>query len=90
MSNSEKRVRVKRNQSRKKHLFETDPEYLILYLDMLKQEKYWRTQGQYYMARECQRRAFNLRSEKIDEYNTYLKTENLYCPTKKSPFDCVK
>lgn len=82
--------RRRNNHSNKKHLFETDPNYLILYLDMLKQEKYWRTQGQYYMARECQRRAFNLRSEKIDEYNSYLKTESLYCPTKKSPFDCVK
>ena len=76
------------NRSRKKHLFETNPEYLILYLDMLKQEKYWRTQGQYYMARECQRRAINLKNEKIDEYNSYLKTENLYCPTRKSILDC--
>ena len=82
--------RKKRNNySNKKHLFETDPNYLILYLDMIKQEKYWRTQGQYYMARECQRRAFNLKNEKIDQYNNYLKTENLYCPTKKSPFNCM-
>jgi len=79
--------RKKRNN--KKHLFETNPEYLILYLDMLKQERCWRTQGQYYMARECQRRASNLKNEKINDYNSYQKTENLYCPTKKSHLDTM-
>ena len=69
------------------HLFTTNPEYLLFYLDMIKQEKYWRTQGQYYMARECQKRAYNLIHGNINEYNNYLKTENLYCPTRKSNLD---
>lgn len=80
----------KKREPSKPHYFLQQPEYLILYLDMLKQERYWRTQGQYYMARECYRRAINLVQGKIDEYNKYTKTENLYCPTRKSSFDCIR
>ena len=71
----------------KKHLFETDPEYLKKYLDMLKQEKYWRNNGQYYMAKECERRAICLQNENIGSYESYRKTEELYCPTKKMNID---
>ena len=73
--------------SRKKHLFETEPEYVVKYLDMLKQEKYWSNNGQYYMARECGRRAKCLEQENKGGYESYLKTEELYCMTKKLKFD---
>ena len=69
---------------RKKHLFETEPEYLFKYLDMLKQEKYWRNNGQYFMAKECQRRALCLENENIGGYESYQKTEELYCDTRKT------
>lgn len=71
----------------KKHLFETNPEYLMKYLDMLKEEKYWRNNGQYYMAKECERRAICLQKENIGSYESYRKTEELYCPTKKMNID---
>jgi len=72
------------NKRMKKHLFETEPIYLLKYLEMLKEEKYWNNSGQYYMARECRKRAMCLEKENIGGYESYQKTENLYCPTKKS------
>ena len=77
----------KRNYPIKEHLFTKEPEYLIKYLDMLKQEKYWRNNGQYFMAKECERRASYLQNENIGAYESYRKTEELYCPTKKSNID---
>ena len=71
----------------KKHLFETDPEYLMKYLDVLKEEKYWRNNGQYFMAKECERRAICLQKENIGSYESFRKTEELYCPTKKMNID---
>ena len=65
------------------HLFETNPEYVILYQELLKNENYWRNSGQYFMARECERRAKCLLNENIDDYNKVTHTEDLYCPTKK-------
>jgi hypothetical protein len=65
------------------HLFETNPEYVILYQELLKNENYWRNSGQYFMARECGRRAKCLLNENIDDYKKVTHTEDLYCPTKK-------
>ena len=69
---------------KKKHLFEKEPIYLLKYLDMVKQEEHWRNSGQYFMARECQRRAFCLVKENVGGYESYQNTENLYCSTRKS------
>jgi hypothetical protein len=69
------------------HLFETDPNMLIEYLQIQKEERVWRNSGQYYMARECQRRSLALLNENIADFKTHLKTESLYCPTKKCHFD---
>ena len=74
----------------KKHLFETKPEYVLKYLDMLKQETYWRNNGQYFMAKECERRAKCLESENIGGYESYRKTEELYCDTRKSELHTYK
>ena len=68
---------------KKVHLFEKEPLYLVKYLDMIKQEEYWRNSGQYFMARECERRAKCLLNENIDDYKKVTHTEDLYCPTKK-------
>ena len=77
-------MRQRKKYSSKKHLFDTDPEYLLKYVDMIKQEKYWRNNGQYFMAKECERRASCLEKENIGGYESYRKTEELYCDTKKS------
>jgi len=69
--------------TRKIHLFETNPEYLILYNGLLKDETYWRNSGQYFMAQECDRRAKCLLNENIDDYDKVTHTEHLYCPTRK-------
>ena len=72
------------------HLFETDPNMLREYLQVQKEERIWRNSGQYFMAMECQRRAMALMNQNIDAYKTYLKTESLYCPTKKIPFSYIR
>lgn len=77
-------MRHRKQYSSKKHLFDTNPEYLLKYLDMIKQEKYWRNNGQYFMAKECERRASCLEKENIGGYESYRKTEELYCDTRKT------
>ena len=67
----------------KTHLFETSPEYGIICSDLLKQEKFWRNSGQYYIAKVCQGRAARLLNEDISEVNIVIPTESLYCQTKK-------
>ena len=62
---------------KEKHLLEREPEYALIYDRLLKDEKYWRNNGQYFMARECQRRAYNLLNDNIKEYLDYRKTEDL-------------
>lgn len=69
---------------RKKHLFDTQPEYVIKYMELKKAEVYWRNNGQYFMAKECERRAKCLEAENIGGYESYRKTEELYCDTRKS------
>jgi hypothetical protein len=65
------------------HLFQTNPEYDRIYQDLLKQERVWRSTGQYFMAKECERRAARLLNEDISEIQIVIPTERLYCPTKK-------
>jgi len=65
------------------HLFQTNPEYEIIYNDLLKQGGFWRSSGQYFMARECFRKASLLLNENLSEINKVTPTEQLYCPTKK-------
>tara|TARA_B110000046_G_scaffold153660_1_gene163282 strand:+ start:537 stop:800 length:264 start_codon:yes stop_codon:yes gene_type:complete len=69
------------------HLFQKDPNVLREYLQVQKEEIFWRNSGQYYMAKECHRRSMALLNENIADFKTHLKTESLYCPTKKSHFD---
>ena len=73
--------------NRKEHLFEKDVKYLILYNELLKTERHWRNSGQYFMARECERRAKCLLNENIEDCNKVTNTEHLYCPTRK--MNCV-
>jgi hypothetical protein len=65
------------------HLFETNPEYNLIYQNLLKQERVWASTGQYFMAKEYERRAARLLNEDISEINKPIPTESLHCPTKK-------
>ena len=48
----------RRNNNRtKKHFLETDSQSMLLYQNLLKNEKYWRNSGQYYLAKEYEKRA---------------------------------
>ena len=44
--------RRKRNNPRKKHIIETDSECRLLYGNLLKNMKYWRGAGQYFISKE--------------------------------------
>jgi len=68
---------------RKIHLFETNPEYLVIYNELMKQHRFWNSSGQYFMARECGSKAKQLLSENLEGFNQSVKPEGLYCPTKK-------
>ena len=71
---------------RKIHLFETNPEYEIIHKDLIKQGDFWRSSGQYFMAQECFRKAAQLLHENLEGFDPIVKTEGLYCPTKKLYF----
>ena len=65
------------------HYFTKEPEYLLLYNELLKNESYWRGSGQYFMAQECQRRAKCLLDGNIEGYKQVVHSEKLFFPTKK-------
>ncbi len=71
---------------RKKHFIETDITYALLYSNLLKNENYWRNNGQYFLAKEYELRAKSLLAEDIEGANKPVKTEGNYCPTKKISF----
>ena len=75
----------RRNNNRtKKHFFETDSQSMLLYQNLLKNEKYWRNNGQYYIAKEYEKRAKLLLNGDIENASLVVKTEGMYCPTRKS------
>ena len=65
------------------HLFQTNPEYNLIYQNLLKQERVWRSTGQYFMAKEYERRAVRLLNGDISEAHKAVSTEGLYCPVRK-------
>ena len=71
----------------KRHIMQDDYDLTLLYLDLLKREKYWRNSGQYYIARNYEMRAKSLLSGDIEGAKVPIKTEGLYCPTKKLNFN---
>ena len=71
----------------KRHIMQDDFDLTLLYLDLLKREKYWRNSGQYYIARNYEMRAKSLLIGNIEEAKVPVKTEGLYCPTKKLNFN---
>jgi len=75
----------RRNNNRtKKHFLETDSQSMLLYQNLLKNEKYWRNSGQYYLAKEYEKRAKLLMNGDIKNASVVVKTEGMYCPTRKS------
>ena len=72
---------------RQKHILETDTESMFIYSSLLKNEKYWRNNGQYYIAKEYELRAKLLLNGNKEGALSPVKTEGKYCPTKKINFE---
>jgi hypothetical protein len=71
----------------KRHIMQDDFDLTLLYLDLLKSEKYWRNSGQYFIAKKYELRAKYLINGDIKSAKETVKTEGLYCPTKKLNFN---
>ena len=74
----------KNNNRREKNFLETDFDSMLLYQNLLKNETYWRNNGQYFIAKEYEKRAKLLLNGDIENASLVVKTEGLYCPTRKS------
>ncbi len=77
-----KRNRFKQNPY--KGIFLKDnPEYLKKFLELQKQAIIWQSQGQYWLAAECERRMSCLENENIAEFLVIHHSEKLFHKTKK-------
>ena len=79
----ERKQRKRRNYKRETHLMETDTFYHIEYKRLVKQAKNWNDTGQYWLGKECERRANAILNENIDEYKIENHSEKLFFKTKK-------
>ena len=57
---------------------EQNPEYLLAYHELRKQEKIWQDQSQYWLSREAGRRANALLRGNLAEYQSQKHSEKLY------------
>ena len=76
-------ARRRRNNQRVKNILQTDFKMTKLYTDLLNNEKYWRNNGQYFIAKNYEIRSRLLLNGDIKGAQVPVKTETLYCPTKK-------
>jgi hypothetical protein len=60
-----------------------NPDYLKAYLDLEKQARTWQGQGQYWLAKECERRMACLLNEDIAGYKVEHHSEKLFHKTKR-------
>ena len=79
----EKKQRRHRNHKREKHFMETDVFYHLEYKRLLKEANIWNNSGQYWLGKECERRATAILNGNIDEYKTQNHSEKLFFKTKK-------
>lgn len=78
--------RKRRGNYNQKHAIETDVNCGILYRELVKNERFWRNNGQYYLAKEYENRIKLLLNNQIEEASKVVKTEGKYCPTRKMLF----
>ena len=78
--------RKRRENQNQKHTIETDVNCGILYRELIKNERFWRNNGQYYLAKEYENRIKLLLNNQIEEAMKIVKTEGKYCPTRKMSF----
>ena len=84
MNRHEKRPRKRnKNYVKEKHLMDIDTFYHIEYKRLVKQAKVWNDTGQYWLGKECERRANAILNENIEEYKLENHSEKLFFKTKK-------
>ena len=58
----------RKSYKREPTLIETEPEYAIIYHQLRKDARVWNSTGQYWLGKECDRRADALLRGDIDQY----------------------
>ena len=65
------------------HFLSKNPEYNIIYHTLLKEARVWNSIGQYWLGKDCERRATALLNNNIEEYKIKGKSEELFYKTKR-------
>lgn len=68
----------KNNYKRELTLIEVDPEYNVIYHQLRKEARIWNSAGQYWLGKECSRRAEALLRGDIEQYNAVKHSHELY------------
>jgi|APSaa5957512535_1039671.scaffolds.fasta_scaffold358529_1 hypothetical protein len=68
----------KKNYKRELTLIELNPEYNVIYQQLRKESRIWNSTGQYWLGKECNRRADALLRGDIGQYNTVKHSHELY------------
>ena len=61
-----------------KHFLELNPEYHLKYYELIRDARIWNSIGQYWLGKECERRANCLLNGNIEGYKEVKHTEALY------------
>lgn len=65
------------------NFLQTNPEYLRLYNELQKEMRTWDGMGQYWLAKEAERRSNALLQGNLDEYSKQRYSHELFHKTKK-------
>ena len=70
--------RRRKKREREPNFLEQNDEYHIMYYQLIKDSKFWSSNGQYWLAQETYKRALSILNGNIDECNKPVRTEKLY------------
>ena len=78
-----KRKRYQKQNNYEAEFLIKNPEYHLIYLELLKEARTWNGSGQYLLAKECEILATKLLNGSTEHVNVIVKTENNFYKTKK-------
>ena len=58
-----------------------NPEYHLLYYQLLKEAKFWNNSGQYWLGKEAEKKAAGLLNGQLEQATTITKTEQFFFKT---------
>ena len=61
----------------------SNPEYNILYQNLLKEERVWNNSGQYWLGKEAEKKAIGLLNGNLEQAKVITKTEQFFYKTNK-------